>query len=120
MVNPAGSFVDGMNPVIFGRISATALNEATHWEATTLYDKRDTNGGEQRCFAGNVLFSTGTNPAAGRETHGHYDIPLRGCTVTLDDTVVVDKGRVVESAIQAFVDEGLDADRPEMLSTRYQ
>ncbi len=29
-------------------------------------------------------------PAAGRETHGHYDIPLRGCTVTLDNTVVVD------------------------------
>ena len=96
------------------------LNDQAHWEATTLYDKRDTNGGEQRCFAGNVLFSTGTNPAAGRETHGHYDIPLRACTVTLDNTVVVDQGRVVESAIEAFVDEGKDAGRPEMLSTRYK
>lgn len=94
------------------------LNTNARWEATTLYDKGDGNGGEQRCFAGNVLFSTGTNPAAGRETHGHYDIPIRNCTVELDDTTVVDQGQVVEAAIEQFVDPG--ADRQEMLTTRYK
>jgi 2,5-dihydroxypyridine 5,6-dioxygenase len=61
-----------------------------------LYDKRDFNGTELRAFAGNFLFSTGANEVAGRHTLGHFDLPLRNCTVSLDGVAVVDEGRVVE------------------------
>ena len=57
-----------------------------------MYDKRDCNGTEQRAFAGNFLYSTGANEVAGRHTLGHYDLPLRHCTVTLDGKPVVADG----------------------------
>ena len=60
-----------------------------------LYDKRDFNGTELRAFAGNFLYSTGANEVAKRYTLGHFDLPMRKCTVTLDDTVVVDQGRLI-------------------------
>ena len=60
-----------------------------------LYDKRDFNGTELRAFAGNFLYSTGANEVAGRFTRGHFDLPLRNCTVALDDAVVIDAGKVV-------------------------
>jgi 2,5-dihydroxypyridine 5,6-dioxygenase len=60
-----------------------------------LYDKRDFNGTELRAFAGNFLYSTGANEVAGRYTRGHFDLPLRHCTVSLDGAVVVDAGRIV-------------------------
>lgn len=72
------------------------LNAQARWDSMALYDKRDFNGTELRAFAGNFLYSTGANEVAGRHTRGHFDFPLRGCTVTLDDTVVVDAGKVVE------------------------
>jgi 2,5-dihydroxypyridine 5,6-dioxygenase len=50
------------------------------------------NGTELRAFAGNVLYSTGANEVAGRFTRGHFDLPLRGCTVRLDDEAVVVEG----------------------------
>jgi 2,5-dihydroxypyridine 5,6-dioxygenase len=71
------------------------LNEAARWDSMALYDKRDFNGTELRAFAGNFLYSTGANEVAGRFTRGHFDLPLRHCTVTLDGTVAVDAGRVV-------------------------
>jgi 2,5-dihydroxypyridine 5,6-dioxygenase len=58
------------------------------------YDKNDFNGTELRAFAGNFLYSTGANEVAGRHTLGHFDLPLRGCTVTLDDTVIVMHGQL--------------------------
>lgn len=70
------------------------LNENARYEALTCYDRRDTNGTELRAFAGNFLFSTGANEFAGRFTHGHFDLPVRGCTVKLDDTEVVSGGQV--------------------------
>jgi len=48
---------------------------------TATFYKRDTNGTELRAFAGNFLYSTGANEVAGRLTRGHFDFPLRGCTV---------------------------------------
>ncbi len=72
------------------------LNEAARWDSMALYDKRDFNGTELRAFAGNFLYSTGANEVAGRHTRGHFDFPLRGCTVALDGTVVIDAGKVVE------------------------
>ena len=72
------------------------LNERARWDSMALYDKRDFNGTELRAFAGNFLYSTGANEVAGRHTRGHFDFPMRGCTVTLDDTVVIDAGKVSE------------------------
>lgn len=72
------------------------LNRAARWDSMALYDKRDFNGTELRAFAGNFLYSTGANEIAGRHTAGHFDLPLRHCTVTLDDAVVVREGVVIE------------------------
>jgi 2,5-dihydroxypyridine 5,6-dioxygenase len=71
------------------------LNPAARWDSMALYDKRDFNGTELRAFAGNFLYSTGANEVAGRHTLGHFDLPLRHCTVTLDGETVVDAGKVV-------------------------
>ncbi len=68
------------------------MNPRARWEALALYDKRDVNGTELRAFAGNFLYSTGANEAAGRHTLGHFDLPLRNCTVELDGRPVVVKG----------------------------
>ncbi len=68
------------------------MNPAARYEALAMYDRRDTNGTEIRAFAGNFLFSTGANEFAGRFTEGHFDLPVRGCTITLDDRPVVEEG----------------------------
>ena len=68
------------------------LNPAARWDAMAFYDKRDCNGTELRAFAGNFLFSTGANEVAGRHTLGHFDLPMRHCTITVGDTCVVDHG----------------------------
>ncbi|MEO7548205.1 MAG: peptidase M29 [Ramlibacter sp.] len=72
------------------------LNAAARWDSMALYDKRDFNGTELRAFAGNFLYSTGANEVAGRHTPGHFDLPLRSCTVQLDGAAVVEAGKVVE------------------------
>lgn len=70
------------------------MNPTARWDAMAFYDKNDFNGTELRAFAGNFLYSTGANEVADRHTLGHFDLPLRGCTVTLDDTVVVASGQL--------------------------
>jgi 2,5-dihydroxypyridine 5,6-dioxygenase len=74
------------------------LNPAARWDALTMYDKADTNGTELRACAGNFLYSTGSNQYAGRFTAGHFDLPVRGCTIRLDGELVVDAGRLLEPA----------------------
>ncbi|MCY7317143.1 MAG: peptidase M29 [Ramlibacter sp.] len=71
------------------------LNPKARWDSMALYDKRDFNGTELRAFAGNFLYSTGANEVAGRHTLGHFDLPLRNCTVALDGVTVVEQGRVL-------------------------
>jgi 2,5-dihydroxypyridine 5,6-dioxygenase len=71
------------------------MNEAARFEALTFYDQRDTNGTEVRASAGNFLFSTGANEFAGRFTEGHFDLPMRGCTIKLDGVAVVEEGKLV-------------------------
>ena len=71
------------------------LNPGARWDAMTFYDKADFNGTELRAFAGNFLYSTGANEVAGRHTLGHFDLPMRGCTVSLDERLVVDAGKLV-------------------------
>jgi 2,5-dihydroxypyridine 5,6-dioxygenase len=70
------------------------LNPRARWDAMAFYDKSDFNGTELRAFAGNFLYSTGANEVAGRHTAGHFDLPLRGCTVELDGQAVVIEGRL--------------------------
>ncbi len=70
------------------------MNPRARWDALVMYDRRDVNGTEQRAFAGNFLYSTGANEVAGRYTLGHYDLPLRHCTIGLDGETIVDDGRL--------------------------
>lgn len=68
------------------------MNEGARWDSMTMYDKNDFNGTELRAFAGNFVYSTGANEVAGRHTLGHFDLPFRNCTITLDNTTVVKDG----------------------------
>ncbi|MGH8688209.1 MAG: peptidase M29 [Burkholderiales bacterium] len=70
------------------------MNERARWDALVMYDRADVNGTEQRAYAGNFLYSTGANEVAGRHTLGHFDLPLRGCTVELDGAAVVREGKL--------------------------
>ena len=71
------------------------MNPKARWEAMAFYDKRDFNGTELRAFAGNFLYSTGANEVAGRHTLGHFDLPLRNCTIALDGKPVVEHGKLL-------------------------
>lgn len=68
------------------------MNPAARWDAMQMYDRNDFNGTELRAFAGNFLYSTGANEVAGRHTLGHFDLPFRHCTVTVDGETVVKDG----------------------------
>ena len=70
------------------------LNRKARYEALAMYDRRDTNGTELRAVAGNFLFSTGANEFAGRYTAGHFDIPVMGTTIVVDDVEVVRAGEL--------------------------
>jgi 2,5-dihydroxypyridine 5,6-dioxygenase len=68
------------------------MNPAARWESLTMWDKSALNGTELRAYAGNVVFSTGANEVAGRFCRGHFDLPMRNCTVAVDEATVVDRG----------------------------
>ncbi|MFT5195540.1 MAG: 2,5-dihydroxypyridine 5,6-dioxygenase [Cellvibrionaceae bacterium] len=68
------------------------MNPKARWDSMALYDKKDVQSTEFRAFAGNFLFSTGSNQEAGRFTLGHFDLPLRNCTIELDGVAVVKEG----------------------------
>ena len=70
------------------------MNPKARWESMALYDKRDVQATEFRAWAGNFLWSTGSNQYAGRFTLGHFDLPMRGCTIELDGTAVVVDGKL--------------------------
>ncbi len=55
-------------------------------------------GTDPRSFAGNVQFSTGPNTEAGgnRHTIAHFDMPMLGCSLSLDGVPVVIDGGVVK------------------------
>ncbi len=70
------------------------MNSAARWEALAMWDKSALNGTELRAFAGNVVFSTGANEVAGRFCRGHFDLPMRNCSVDIDGETVVDRGNL--------------------------
>lgn len=76
------------------------LQPRAQWTAMGLHDKNDGMCMDARAFNGNFLFSTGPNTEVGgsRKTPCHMDIPLRNCTVRLDELIVVNEGVPVELA----------------------
>ncbi len=70
------------------------MNPGARWEALAMWDKADLNGTELRAFAGNFVYSTGANETAKRFCRGHFDLPMRHCTVTLDGEAVVERGQL--------------------------
>lgn len=75
------------------------MNPQARWYWMGLHgDEPERNRAAARVFPGNFLFSTGPNTQGGgkRSTRGHYDVPMRDCTVMLDNKVVIDKGKLVD------------------------
>lgn len=74
------------------------LQPRAHWSTLGLYDREQTIGMDARAFEGNFLFSLGPNNEAGgtRTTACHIDIPLRKCSVFLDDKQMVENGKVLD------------------------
>jgi 2,5-dihydroxypyridine 5,6-dioxygenase len=68
------------------------MNPGARWVSGAMYDKRDMQAVEFRALAGSFLWSTGANQYAGRFTQGHFDLPMRNCTIALDGRIVVNKG----------------------------
>jgi len=71
------------------------LDETARWNALALYDKSEIIGVEPRSFYGNFMFSTGPNRYANRFTQCHLDMPMRHCTVHLDDQPVIERGEII-------------------------
>jgi len=65
------------------------------WSAMAFYEKTDILGMDGRCVQGNFLFSTGPNRFTGRHVEAHLDVPMHGCSVYLDDELVIDAGTPV-------------------------
>lgn len=80
----------GMSHVGFG------VNPAARWVSAAMYDKRDMQAVEFRALAGSFLWSTGANQYAGRYTLGHFDLPMRNCTIALDGRIVVKDGALAD------------------------
>jgi 2,5-dihydroxypyridine 5,6-dioxygenase len=61
-----------------------------------------TNGVDGRSYYGNVLFSTGPNSELGgtNDTGCHLDIPLRGCTLRLDNEIIVEAGKILPEELR--------------------
>ncbi|MCC5987169.1 MAG: peptidase M29 [Pararhodobacter sp.] len=76
------------------------MNPATRWVSAAMYDKRDMQAVEFRALAGSFLWSTGANQYAGRWTLGHFDLPMRNCTITLDGQTVVKDGALTGELAQ--------------------
>jgi 2,5-dihydroxypyridine 5,6-dioxygenase len=75
------------------------MNPQALWYGLALNgDNPERSRAAARTFPGNFLFSTGPNTQGGgkRATRGHYDVPLRDCTVALDGHVVIDQGKFTD------------------------
>lgn len=73
------------------------LQPRAQWTALGLLGPQQTNGNDARAYFGNFMFSSGPNTDGGgtRDTLCHLDIPMRNCSVFLDERPMTLKGRVV-------------------------
>ena len=76
-------------------------NEKARWSG--LQNDGRSIGMESRAFYGNVLFSTGPNTELGgtNDTSCHIDIPMRNCSMYLDDEPVLVDGEFVIDDLKA-------------------
>ena len=76
------------------------LDERAKWSALAT-DQRG-HGMELRAFCGNVLFSTGPNELFGGPNHTacHLDIPMRNCSLFLDERPVIVDGDIAVDAMR--------------------
>ena len=89
---------DDMEPYAISHLG-WGLNPQALWYGIALNgDEPERSRAAARTFPGNFLFSTGPNTQGGgtRTTRGHYDVPMRDCTMMLDNKVIIDKGRIVD------------------------
>ena len=83
------------DPVAYGMSHVGwGMNPHARWESMALYDKGDVQATEFRAWAGNFLWSCGSNQYANRFTLGHFDLPMRRCTIALDGKPVVIEGKL--------------------------
>jgi 2,5-dihydroxypyridine 5,6-dioxygenase len=79
------------------------MNPQALWYGIALNgDVPEVSRAAARTFPGNFLFSTGPNSQGGgkRTTRGHYDVPMRDCTIELDGKRVIERGRIVDPAMR--------------------
>lgn len=79
------------------------MNPQALWYGIALNgDEPEVSRAAARTFPGNFLFSTGPNSQGGgkRTTRGHYDVPMRDCTIELDGRVVVKDGRIADASMR--------------------
>jgi 2,5-dihydroxypyridine 5,6-dioxygenase len=79
------------------------MNPQALWYGIALNgDDPERHRGATRTFPGNFLFSTGPNTQGGgkRNTRGHYDVPMRDCTVRLDGELIIERGRIVDKGMK--------------------
>jgi 2,5-dihydroxypyridine 5,6-dioxygenase len=79
------------------------MNPQALWYGIALHgDTPERHRAAARTFPGNFLFSTGPNTQGGgkRNTRGHYDVPMRDCTVELDGRKVIEDGRIVDAGMK--------------------
>ncbi|HKX23545.1 MAG TPA: hypothetical protein VJM81_09755 [Rhizorhapis sp.] len=75
------------------------MNPQADWYGIALNgDVPERSHAAARAFSGNFLFSTGPNSLGGgkRHTRGHLDIPMRDCTISLDNDVIVERGKIID------------------------
>ncbi len=74
------------------------LNERAEWSVDL-----PGIGMDSRAYYGNVLFSLGPDIEFGgsNDTPCHLDLPMRDCTLYLDDEAIVEKGEVVVPELRA-------------------
>ncbi|MCZ6859431.1 MAG: hypothetical protein O7I42_03975 [Alphaproteobacteria bacterium] len=93
--------VNDMDPFAVSHLG-WGLNPQALWYGIALNgDEPERSRAAARTFPGNFLFSTGPNTQGGgkRNTRGHYDVPMRDCTIILDNTVIIEKGKIVDDAM---------------------
>jgi 2,5-dihydroxypyridine 5,6-dioxygenase len=79
------------------------MNPQALWYGIALHgDLPERHRAAARTFPGNFLFSTGPNTQGGgkRNTRGHYDVPMRDCSVELDGRPVIERGRIVDDKMR--------------------